>query len=219
MALALPPPDILAEAELKIPVAGVAALDAVERAILCLPRLAARALPPAEETDVYYEGPAVGAGCVLRLRHSMAQGAREACLVLTHKGPLLAAAGKARPEIELPVCGGYHGSAAAMLIALGLKAGTTVRKRRRQLRLVLADFRLERGGLVPARELAVAACLDEVEGAGCFVELEAVVPASSVVRTLGRLAELAGDLGLDPSRHEQRGYAELVAQARPAWAS
>jgi hypothetical protein len=93
----------------------------------------------------------------------------------------LAAAGKARPEIELPVCGGYHGSAAAMLIALGLKAGTTVRKRRRQLRLVLADFRLERGGLVPARELAVAACLDEVEGAGCFVELEAVVPASSVV--------------------------------------
>ena len=120
---------------------------------------------------------------------------------LTYKGPRIDRETKTREEIELPVGEGKRGAAelATVLQRLGFSLAGEVQKRRR-------EFHLAGHG----RPVAVA--LDEVEGLGCFVELEAVADSvESVPQARSRVLELASDLGFGAS--ETRSYLELLARA------
>lgn len=124
---------------------------------------------------------------------------------LTYKGPKIDATTKSRFEREAPLADGAAAAEACdeILRRLAFEPVATVRKRRH-------TFHLQRDGL------AVEAALDDVEGVGRFVELEAAVEVESaddplVADAKAALATLAAQLDL--ARSERRSYLELLLSA------
>jgi adenylate cyclase class 2 len=116
---------------------------------------------------------------------------------LTYKGPKRDAATKTRTEVEVPLADGDGPAADAhrMLVRLGYRPVAVVRKVRRV-------YHFARGGF------AVEACLDEVESAGPFVELEIVADESRFEEAKAAVLAAAADLGL--TQPERRSYLELL---------
>src|SRR5262249_8219869 len=119
---------------------------------------------------------------------------------LTYKGPKRDAQTKTRTEIEVPLAGGDAAAEQflALLGHLGYRFVRVVRKDRR-------IFHLEREGF------PLEVCLDQLEGLGCFVELEIQAPEDNLDAARDVLQRAARDLGLTTS--ERRSYLELLLTA------
>lgn len=155
----------------------------------------------------------VGRGEALRLRR---QGA---LLELTHKGPREDGPLKARRETTVHLAD----DPTALLEALGFMAALRLRKLRRTATLapgahpglpagpVGNEFPIGKAVAV-GKALAggsVEICLDEVEGLGTFVEVEAM--AGDAAEGRARVAWARSLLGLERAAEEPRSYAELLA--------
>lgn len=122
---------------------------------------------------------------------------------LTYKGPKKDTETKTRPEIEIALADGDDTAADTekMLIALGYKPVTTVRKKRRVYEFTRDGFDLE-------------ACFDSVDGVGDFVELEIVAEEARYEAAKAVLLAVAAELGL--TEQEKRSYLGLVIAAAAA---
>jgi adenylate cyclase class 2 len=122
---------------------------------------------------------------------------------LTYKGPKRDAETKTRTEIEVPLGDGDATAADAerMLVALGYKPVTTVRKKRRVYHFARDGFEME-------------ACFDSVEQVGEFVELEIVAEESQYEAAKVALLAAAAELGL--TGQERRSYLGLLLEASGA---
>ncbi len=180
------------EVELKFPVADFTALERL------LSQRGAQSAAVREETDHYFNAPDRDFACTdeaLRVRRI-----GDANFV-TYKGPRRDPTTKTRTELEVRLA---DGTAAAddfgvLLTHLGYRPVAVVRKCRRVYRLPDVGFPTE-------------ACLDEVEGLGCFVELEIVTDEHHRDAARDHLLRLADELGLRSS--ERRSYLELLLAAR-----
>ncbi len=119
---------------------------------------------------------------------------------LTYKGPKLDAQTKTRREIEVGFAEGVgeREEMRQLLIALGFRPVASVRKTRRE-------------GSLPWREFEVELALDEVVGAGRFLELEVCTSADHMPAAKQAILDLAASLKLKDS--ERRSYLELVLAA------
>jgi adenylate cyclase class 2 len=119
---------------------------------------------------------------------------------LTYKGPKLDAETKTRREIEVSFAEGpsEREEMRQMLIALGFRPVACVRKQRRE-------------GSVQWQHWEVELALDEVDGAGRFLELEVCTSANKMPAAKQVILELAAKLDLGPT--ERRSYLELVLAA------
>lgn len=116
---------------------------------------------------------------------------------LTYKGPKRDTETKTRPEIEVALADG-DGTAAdteRLLVALGYKPVTTVRKKRRVYRFRRDGFDLE-------------ACFDSVDRIGEFVELEILAEETQYEAAKATLLAAAAELGLTDK--EPLSYLGLV---------
>ena len=123
--------------------------------------------------------------------------------LLTFKGPRHPGAIKVRRELEIPLPPGDEaaGQHAELLVLLGYRPVTIVRKRR-------ASYSLQREGF----EFQV--CLDDLQGVGHFAEVEVLAPPGDAERASAALARLADELGL--GEVEQRSYLNLLLAHRAA---
>ena len=162
------------EVKLRVPCEALAGLAGL------LESLGARVEGPVEEVDVYYRHPCrdfASTDEALRLRVA-GGGAR-----LTYKGPRLSRGPvKERLELEASV----EGPLGEILEMLGFREAARVVKRRLYARLD--------GHTVT---------LDQVEGLGCFVEVEGPDPEA-----------LADRLGLGGAEMVEETYLEMVLRAR-----
>jgi adenylate cyclase class 2 len=122
---------------------------------------------------------------------------------LTYKGPKRDAETKTRPELEVALADGAETAVGAerLLISLGYRPVTTVRKKRRV-------YQFQRDGF------DVEACFDTVEGVGEFVELEILAEEAVYETAKATLLSAAADLGL--VEKEPRSYLGLVLAAQNA---
>ena len=115
--------------------------------------------------------------------------------VLTYKGPKIDGDTKSREEIQVPVNTESSADLIRILERLGFEQSGKVRKQRKVYRI---------------DELKV--CLDQVEGLGEFVEVEAKPAAVGDVEDFrqkkGAILQLLNELGLE--RTERRSYLELI---------
>jgi adenylate cyclase, class 2 len=136
------------------------------------------------EVDSYFNHPArdfASTDEALRVR------ARDGTAVLTYKGPKLSERSKTRYEKETTVEDGE--GLCEILEKLGFVRVETVVKNRE---IFLLD--------------GIEVCLDRVERAGCFVELE--LQGAGIAAAEQKLFDLASRLGLE--RFERRSYLELI---------
>lgn len=118
---------------------------------------------------------------------------------MTYKGPLLDSVSKTREEFEFELKDSPSLEVAGQLLErLGFRAVRVVEKRRTKFS-------------VPWRGAAVTACLDDVTGAGLFLELEVLAPDGAWEAARDSLQALGRSLGLTDS--ERRSYLELVLEA------
>ena len=131
------------------------------------------------------------------------------CGVLTYKGPKLDVTTKTRVEHETRLADGAENLASAdeVIQLLGFQTVAIVAKRREIWRLACDGQDVE-------------AALDEVEGAGTFVELELSVEAPDAASgeapldaARALLARAIANLGLADAPNERRSYLELVLAA------
>jgi adenylate cyclase class 2 len=122
---------------------------------------------------------------------------------ITYKGPKIDVAVKTRREIELPLPDGadYLDQFSELLESLGFRHVAKVSKRRTSVQLT---------GL----GRVVHVCLDEVDGLGCFVELELVVEEPDLSAAKQVISSLAGELGLETVI--RRSYLEMLLDSVPA---
>ncbi len=123
---------------------------------------------------------------------------------LTYKGPKQAAAVKMRTELEVPLQQGDETAEKmiALLIHLGYRPVTVVRKHRR-------TYHLQRDGF------ALTVCLDQVEGLPeRYAEVEVVTPPDRQQQAEAVIVRTAQELGL--SRVERRSYLGLVLENQNA---
>jgi adenylate cyclase class 2 len=120
---------------------------------------------------------------------------------LTYKGPKRDSETKTRPEIEVALADGDETAAGAerLLVALGYKPVTTVRKKRR-------IYQFQRDGF------EVEACFDSVDRVGEFVELEILSEESQYEIAKATLLAAAAELGL--TEREPRSYLGMVLAAQ-----
>jgi adenylate cyclase class 2 len=118
---------------------------------------------------------------------------------VTYKGPKVDTTTKTRREIELPLdAADYDGSQFGLLLtALGFTPLAVVRKRRRTFCIIAGEHEVE-------------GALDELDGLGCFVELELQATDENLEAAKRTIARLAADLELGPS--ERRSYLELLLE-------
>ena len=138
------------------------------------------------EEDVYFNSPVRDfreSDEALRLRRD-GEGVK-----MTYKGPKVDAETKTREEIEIRV--DDYERAKDMLERLGFRAIRRVVKRRRIYRLG-----------------EVTICFDDVEGLGCFVEIE--VKSDDLEGAKRKVFEVAKKLGFDPSKSIRESYLELL---------
>jgi adenylate cyclase class 2 len=124
--------------------------------------------------------------------------------VITYKGPKIDRESKTREEIEI---GLEDGEAAAkelgaILLRLGFKAVLTVTKSREIAKIEWQNSEVE-------------IALDEVTGAGLFVELETQAAEADLEIAKACIHSLATALGLAEEDQERRSYLELVLSAKP----
>lgn len=175
------------EVELKFPAED---LDAVRDRLGGFGAVAGDAV---EQADTYFNHPArdfAETDEALRLR---AVGEHA---VVTYKGPKRAGVTKTRRELELPLATDTVDGWAEILATLGFHAVATVKKRR-------TPFATTHEGR------AVEITLDDVEGVGTYVEIEAIA-ASDADRAAAEtcVAAVAWELGL--SSPERRSYLEML---------
>lgn len=149
---------------------------------------------PVEQIDTYFSHPCrdfARTDEAVRIRRVGSEN------FVTYKGPKLDAATKTRRELELPIGAGQHGfeQFEELLVALGFKPVATVRKQR-------ATAQLTR------RDQPILVALDQVDGLGSFVELEAEATIATVDSVRDVIAALALELHLVHS--ERRSYLELL---------
>jgi adenylate cyclase class 2 len=118
---------------------------------------------------------------------------------VTYKGPKLDKTTKTRREIELPLDPADHDGSqfASLLAALGFTPVTIVRKQRSTFRIVVDGYDVD-------------GALDELDGLGCFVELELQANDEGLEAAKRTIAKLASDLDLGPS--ERRSYLEMLLE-------
>ncbi len=124
----------------------------------------------------------------------------------TYKGPKRDAETKTRTEIEVALADGDATAADAerLLVALGYKPVTTVKKKRRVYHLTRDGFDLE-------------VCFDSVERVGEFVELEIVAPEEQYEAAKAVVLATAAELGL--TEQERRSYLGMVLEAQASGAA
>jgi adenylate cyclase class 2 len=122
---------------------------------------------------------------------------------LTYKGPKRDAETKTRSEIEVALGDGDATAADAerMLLALGYRPVTTVRKKRRVYTFTRDGFDVE-------------ACFDTLENVGEFVELEIIAEEAQYETAKAVLLATAAELGLTDI--ETRSYLGLVIASQAA---
>lgn len=151
------------------------------------------------ERDEYWGHPARDFGETdeaLRLRVTTADdGGGWSRAELTYKGARVDAQTKTRPEETLEVAVDQLESLRRILGFLGFRPFANITKERREF--------IHEG---------LTVCLDNVEGVGCFVEVELISDELEVARS--RVLALFGALGLDPS--ERRSYLELALVKKKA---
>ena len=104
--------------------------------------------------------------------------------ILTYKGPNLDQRAKVREEIEIEFDDADKDKFRSMLFGMGFHSVAAVNKKRDSITIVYQDQTIE-------------VCLDDVEGAGTFVELEQVVKEKSEIEAAkGNLESLAVKLGI-----------------------
>ncbi|WP_297480098.1 class IV adenylate cyclase [Thermococcus sp.] len=144
--------------------------------------------------DTYYQHPCRDFSKTdeaLRIRVRRFNGHFEA--FLTYKGPKIDPRSKTREEIEVSI--EDPDAHARILESLGFREVLTVEK-------VREKYYVERG---------ITLTLDEVEGLGKFVEIEAITDDKSKVPELvERLREILLELGV--TRFERRSYLELLLE-------
>ncbi len=142
--------------------------------------------------DTYYQHPCRDFSKTdeaLRIRVRRFNGHFEA--FMTYKGPKLDSVSKTREEIEVPLVDPDKHE--RILEALGFREVLTVEKIREK-------YYVEKG---------ITLTLDEVEGLGKFVEIEALTEKrEEVPKLLERLREILIELGV--TRFERRSYLELL---------
>lgn len=118
---------------------------------------------------------------------------------VTYKGPKLDKTTKTRREIELPLDpADQDGSRfASLLAALGFTPLALVRKRQSAFRIAVDDHEVD-------------GALDELDGLGCFVELELLANDDTLEAAKQTIVKLAAELDLGPS--ERRSYLELLLE-------
>ena len=174
------------EVELKFPLADASSL------LSKLEQLGARPAAERYQQDRYFAHPVrdfAKTDEALRIRSDGQQNC------ITYKGPVLDPQVKLRHEIETPVAEGQEAceQLTEMFGLLGFKEVRTVSKRRTPYHLTWKD-------------LAIELTLDEVEGLGSFVEIEALADEST--RDIARdvILQLADHLGLqNPQRKSYLG--------------
>jgi adenylate cyclase class 2 len=157
-------------------------------------QLGAKAEPPVEQQDLYFQHPARDFAATDEAFRIRSVGPEN---VLTYKGPLLDKVSKTRKEIEVGI---EPGAAAreemvAIIVALGFIPRRAVVK-------VRTEYRLELDGD------QVTLAYDQVEGLGDFLELESLAPDDDWAPVRDRLVKFAASLGL--SEPERRSYLELL---------
>ena len=172
----------------------VADLARVERQLL---RMGVRLGEPRIQVDQYFSHPCRDFAVTdeaLRIRQAGGENR------LTFKGPKLEATTKSRREIELPLDAGLPTAQAwqQLLEALGFRPVARVRKQRRT-------------GIMEWESRQVEIALDQVDGAGSFVELECSADEAGFDAARQTILSLAGQLEL--SGAERRSYLELVQGA------
>lgn len=120
---------------------------------------------------------------------------------LTYKGRRRDAETKTRPEIEVALADGDAAAADAerLLVALGYKPVTTVRKKRRVYTFARDGFDVE-------------ASFDTLDGIGAFVELEILADEAQYEPAKAVLLAAAADLGL--TERETRSYLAMVLESQ-----
>jgi adenylate cyclase class 2 len=118
---------------------------------------------------------------------------------VTYKGPKVDKATKTRHEIELPLDPADHDGSqfASLLATLGFTPVAVVRKQRRAFSLTAGDYEVD-------------GALDQLEGLGCFAELELQATDENLDAAKQTIAKLAADLELGPS--ERRSYLEMLLE-------
>lgn len=173
------------EVEAKLPLRDRAGLERRLR------EAGAVAGPAQRQEDTFFRHPArdlAGTDEALRLRRT---GAR---LELTYKGPKQGGPSKARVEQTV----GLSADPTALLASLGFTPAASLAKTR-----------------LPYRLGAVEVALDDVDGVGAFVEVEATGADREAAHRL--VEDALRRLGLDREPREARSYLELsLAKARPA---
>ncbi|HEY2413213.1 MAG TPA: class IV adenylate cyclase [Pirellulaceae bacterium] len=176
------------EVEQKFPLPNTANTEAK------LTELGAKFEPPIEQIDHYFRHPSRDFATTdeaLRLRQVGSES------FITYKGPKIDPATKTRRELELPLPAGAETIEhfTELLGALGFSIVAAVTKQRRKATIIWDGFEVE-------------CALDDVEGAGPFLELEISADNSSLENAKKCLTNLAGRLALEQS--ERRSYLELV---------
>ncbi len=165
-----------------------AKLDNSKEVVAKLLSLGASLVKSTSERDVYFNHPCKDFSSTdeaLRIRFT------EGKLTLTYKGPKLSPRSKTRRELSVVVS---SSEVLSILKALGFKEVAEIRKNRRIYKL----------------EHAVV-FLDDVEGLGSFVELEAIPNAFSSINEAERyLLDLAEKLEIPRSSFTRKSYLELL---------
>ena len=116
---------------------------------------------------------------------------------LTWKGPKQQGVTKTRREIETPLGDGAVVAAqfGQVLEILGFRPVATVRKTRRRFELVRDEHQFE-------------IAFDQVDGVGCFAEVELIVDQDQLAAAQAAVVGLAAECGL--TRVERRSYLAML---------
>lgn len=157
-----------------------------------------------QETDIYFNGNDrnfMKTDEALRIRSCGEQGedgvfCREETFI-TYKGPKLDKNSNTRLEFETSV--GDCQTMAELLTALGYREAFTVKKVRREWKLIEED----------GREITL--CFDRVENLGDYMELETLAAEDSDrEQAVKRLLELLDFLGVSGDRMTRKSYLEML---------
>jgi adenylate cyclase class 2 len=157
-----------------------------------LQELGVRWTEPIEQADHYFNHPCrdfAQTDEALRIREL--RGER----YVTYKGPKIDRDTKTRRELELPLSSAAEDDYGELLVALGFRPVATVRK-----------TRLPGSLTFNGREFQIA--LDDVPGAGQFLELETSADDQTLAGAKIALTSLVEALG--PTEIERRSYLELI---------
>ena len=118
---------------------------------------------------------------------------------VTYKGPKIDTTTKTRREIELPLDPADHDGSqfSSLLTALGFTPVAVVRKCRRTFRITSDKYEVD-------------GAFDDVDGLGCFVELELQANDDNLEAAKRTISKLASELNLGSS--ERRSYLEMLLE-------